>query len=901
MQGMMTWGLRHPLTLALLLVVATLLGASQLGKVEVYISPQSLTIADSPARLAQQRALQQFGSDRIVILYVQDERLFAAERIQALRDAVKQINALPCVSHTRSLFDVPYLRERDEEILSAPYLAETPASPEQAKAIREAALANPFVRENLLSLDGQAMAINIYLHPSVDDPEFDTRLTASLDRIAAGLRPQFAEAFHVGAPQVRRDIAARIWSDMRTIGPLSVVLLLVTLAAVLRRPSGILIPMITAAITLVLTLGAMGALAIPVNIMTAIVPVLLVVIGSTEDIHMINEYYAAIARGRTRKSAVRSMIKRMALAVSLTFLTTLLGFLAIGFNPIQLVREFVLVSALGLVLGFLVTVLSVPLLLRFFGEKRLPRHIRSHAPRPLSYRLVAWVLKRRRMVLASSLVFSLAAGLLATQVRVNNSSMDYLAKDSEVGRQIATVQQRLAGIETFNILVDGQVQGTFERVRYLQELQKIQRYIAAQSAFDTSLSLADHMVLANSVVDDLGLLELPEEDDVVETLILFLDAGKVRQYVDQDYSQANILVRHGLSSSAQLAGQLRRLQEFIGEQVDPALQITITGNSVLSSEASDYLSASQVQSLVFMLLAIFIIIAILFVNLRAGLLAVAPNLLLLAGLFGVMGLLHMPLDAGSAMIAAVALGVSVDHTMHLMVRYYSLTRRRTEPYQALLQATAIEMRPIVASAVALASGFLVLTLSGFTPVVNFGLLSALVMLLALYANFFLTPALLSYVRLSTLWDLLSVPMRRGLKSHCKLFSGMNELQIRHVLSLGVIRNYRAGSAVFGRGSAGNELFVLLSGEVQVCAVGEQGERLVTDEKPGDRLFGAVALVRDAVYGCGAQVKRDSRILVLDWQRLRQIQQWRPRTGSLLYRNLSVILAGRVADDVLPVR
>ena len=900
MQRLMQWVVRHPLAVAGLLLLVTLAAGSQLPRLAVYISPQGLSAADSPAHRVHAKVVETFGSDSVVILYVRDRELFAPQRIEALRAAVERINAMRCVSRTRSLFNVPYLREIDELVLNDPFLAQTPQTPQEVEQLKRAALASPFVRGNLLSQDGQVMAINIYTRPEAEDPEFDERIVGKLDEITAELEPLFEEVFHVGSPQVRRSIADRIWEDMRVIGPLSGGLLFLTLALVLRRLSGVLIPLFTAALSVTWTLGLMAALAVPINVMTAIVPVLLIVIGSTEDIHLITEYYAGMSRGWKRKRAVQQMIRRMGLAISLTFITSFLGFLAIGFNPIQLVREFVLIASVGLAISFLVTVLSVPLLLHLFGEQQL--HTPKAAPRRHhhSHRLIGWVLTHRRSVLIFSGLFVLAGAFFATRVNVNNSIMDYLARDSQVSQQLTVLQRDLAGIETFNIVVDGHVEGTFEKVRYLQELQKIQQFLGVMGSFDTSLSFVDYVSTVNSVVDDEHRLGLPYEDDVVQTLTLFMNSEQIGAYVSDDFSKANILVRHGLNSSAALAHQLNLLQDFLRQEIDPALDFVITGHSLLTNEASDRLASSQAQSLSFMLLVIFLIIALLFLNPRAGLLAVVPNIFLIAGLFGLMGLLGIPLDAGSAMIAAIALGVSVDHTMHLMVRYYSLTRSRVDPAQALQQAAAIEFRPIMAATLSLAAGFLVMALSGFRPVVYFGLLSAFVMLLALYANFFLTPALLSYVRLTTLYDVLSVPLRQGLKSNCSLFRGMNGLQIRHVLSFGSIRSYRKGSQVFAKGDAGSGLYVLLNGEVRVCENDIGGKRVVTDAQPGDRIFGAASLIHGSGYVCSAEVLRDSRVLVLDWERLKQIQTFRPRTGSLLFRNLSVILAGRVVGDRQPL-
>jgi predicted RND superfamily exporter protein len=895
----MRWVIRHPVSVASLLVSLTILFASQLPGLKVYISPQALSIADSPAQQQHQESIETFGSDSVIILYVRDDDLFAPQRIEALRSAVKRIQALNCVSHTRSLFDVPHLREVDEFIHNQPFLEKTPATPAEAGALVQAALASPFVRNNLLSDDGRVMAINIYIRPRVDELRFDERVTHSLDAVTRDLEPLFDEVFHVGAPEVRRAISETIWDEMLTIGPLSVGLLFLTLALVLRQFSGVLIPLLTATLSVVWTLGLMAAVGLSINVMTAIVPILLIVIGSTEDIHLISEYYSGIGRGYSRRRAVQHMIRRMGLAITLTFVTSFLGFLALGFNPIQLVREFVLVATTGLAISFLVTVLTVPLLLRYLGETRLLKlrqSTKGHSRHSL--RIAGFALAHRRGVLVGSALFIALSVYFASGIRVNNNIMDYLDEETLVSQQISRVQQDLSGLETFNIVVDGHVEGTFQRVRYLEELEKLQDYLRDTGQFDFTLSFVDYVKVINSLLDEDNLYALPEEDDVVETLALFVSSDKTRPYITADYSQANILVRHSLSSSAALNQELQKLQQFVAAEVDPALQVTVTGHSILSNQASDQLAASQGESLLFMLLVIFGVIALLFLNARAGLLAVMPNIFLVAGLFGAMGLLGIPLDTGSTMIAAIALGVSVDHTMHLLVRYYSLTRARVEPRAAVQQAAAIEFRPIMAASLALAAGFLVMGLSDFTPVVHFGLLSALVMLLAVYANFVITPVLISFVRLTTLWDLLSMPTRQGLRQHCSLFQGMNELQVRQVLSFGTIRDFPAGSHVFEQGWDGSELYILLAGEVRVCQGSRWGRRVVTDKTPGERVFGTASLIRGLNHKCSAEVMRDAQILVLDWERLEQLQKFRPRTGSRLYRNLSIIMA-RLAVDREP--
>ena len=238
-------------------------------------------------------------------------------------------------------------------------------------------------------------------------------------------------------------------------------MLLGTLVVTLRRPNGAIIPLLTAGLSVLWTLGLMAALAIPLNMMTAIVPVLLIIIGSTEDIHLISEYYEGTLAGKRRRTAVRYMARRMGLAVFLTFLTSYLGFLAIAVNPIDVLREFGLVASTGLAFNFLITACLVPVYLRYLGDRRPPGGYRR--PGSLRNRIVALVshlvITRKPLIAVTTLVVALVAAYGALSLRLDNSLLNYFDPDSPVRQRTQTLHENLSGIKTFSIVVDGRPGG----------------------------------------------------------------------------------------------------------------------------------------------------------------------------------------------------------------------------------------------------------------------------------------------------------------------------------------------------------------------------------------------------------------------------------------------------------
>jgi hypothetical protein len=559
----------------------------------------------------------------------------------------------------------------------------------------------------------------------------------------------------MGLPYLRSAIAQQAGQEQYRLLAGGFAVLLLSLALLFRRRSAVLIPLATASLSVVWLLGGMAFLGIPLNVLTAAVPVLLVIIGSTEDVHLLAEYYAAASGRCGRSAAIRRMARRLGLAVGLTFLTSCLGFVAVSTNPIGLVREFGLVAAVGLAVNFVLTILLVPILLGMLGEQTArsrPRAGADHTRRPpgvSARRLLA----HRRLIIGAGLAATAGFGYLAVSLHIDNSMFRYLPTGSEAHQRAAAMQRDLAGIHTFQIVVDGHIDGAFERVRYLEELRRIQRHIDRHSPFDHSLSFADYMAVLNSAVNDSGEPGLPERDAVVETLMLFVDAADVREFLSADASKASIVVRHGIAASHELRAAVQRLAAQLDVEVDPDLEVTITGQSVLASEAAGDLARGQIKSLSLILLAVFIVVSLLFMRAMAGLIAALVAGVPMVALFGIMGAAGIPLDSATSMIAAIAVGVGVDHTVHVMVRYRHHLGGGAESLDAIVRTLQDEARPIGAASLALALGFATLTLSEFLPVYWFGLLSAAMVVFGLLASITLAPALLSYVRLSTVWDL----------------------------------------------------------------------------------------------------------------------------------------------------
>lgn len=887
----------HPRSVLMVLLTVTVLAAFLVPQLEVRISAEAMMAEGGPGRGVYDETLRTFGSSNAVVVVFRDTKLFTPQTLAAVRSVVDELGGLAFIEGIDSLFTLKQGRLIEGEVVQfSPYLDPIPATPAAAESIKADALANVFVARNLLSEDGRTMAINVRLKPRATEGSQDRVVVEKIEQVISPLRSKVDEVFALGRPHLGTYTADLIVRDQMTIMPLSFAVMLLALFVALGRWEGMLLPMMTALASVILTLAFMVVSGIAVNVLTSVAPLLLLVVGSTEDIHLLAAYFARTREGVKPLSAVDAMAASTGFAVLLTFVTTYFGFLAIALNDIALLRDFAIVASTGLLFNFVITILMVPSVLALLKAGSNPRQ-RTEDDR--YQRIAGWLhgiaSRRRAPVALVSLILIVAASIGAAELRVNNNFMDYFPGDSPIIQQSQQLHRELAGVQTLDVVLSSGIEGTFERVRYLQEVKKLQRFFDASGRFDKTLSFVDIIEETNRVMEGLppGELYLPADDAVVRELLFFTDGTYLRPYVSDDLGETRITVRHAITSSRELQQILREIDGFVEANIDPGLEVVVTGESALTQSAGDALAAGQAKSLVLVLLAVFLIISAVFMNLKAGALAVVPNVLPVVVLFGVMGYADIPLNAGTAMVAAIAIGICVDDTMHFLVRYHQQMAVQPTADDAIGTTMKNEARPIMATTLALTLGFGVLAFSSFPPVVHFGLLGALVFVLALAATFVVTPILLSHVRLVTVWDVLSVHVRSNLMEKCDLFRGMGRFQVRKLIAMSSRKMFDVGEYIVRQGDESHELFVILEGRVQAQRQDAAGELVLLNEMRIGDIFGEIALTADTKRTADIFVLEKTEVLALRWTDLQGLGRYMPRTSSRLLLNIAASMGQRM--------
>jgi diguanylate cyclase (GGDEF)-like protein len=886
----------YPKLVLLLLIVLTLAVAPALQRLQFDISAQSLMVTSDPGWDIYQQSLADFGSDTTVIVVLSDDQLFSVDNLTRIRGVVERLQALDFVHGSSSLFSVPNIREVDGVIESKPFLDSLPQNPQQVQQLLDDALANQLVAGNLLSHDRKTMAINLSVGSGDKHfPGRDTQLSQAIERELEPLKQHLHTVYQMSAPYVRQEISRQIEIDQESILPVALVAMLAVLALSMGRLNCAVVPLASATISIVITLSFMAWMEIPVNVLTSIIPALLIIIGSTEDVHLMSEYHTGIREGMSRDDAVMRLPVNQSMAVMLAFVTTFAGFVSITVNEIELLRQFGWLMSFGLLVNFLVTTLFVPAYLRLFGGHGLTGMKKVNVFQILARGVFRIVIRFKTLTLLLMLGLAGYFAWGAQFLYVNNNTLDYFSKDSDIYQRSEDIHQKLSGMQTFSIILDSSIEGTFKKVRYLDDVQQIQQFIDSRGVFDKSVSFADFVKLTHQVMEGSGKPRLPFEDEVVQYYMEFIKFDVVSSYVTPDFSSTRILVRHNIASSTRLKEEFNAIEHFARHDLKTRLKITLTGESVLNDHAADAMAFGQIQSLALMIVVILFLVSLLFVDFRAGLIALIPNVFPVIVLFGVMGYFNIPLDSGTTMVAVIALGIAVDDTIHFLSRYHFCTRGTDDVEKALLSTIMHEATPITTTSIALAIGFATLTLSSFQPVVYFGALSALVMVLAMFSTFVLTPVLLSFTRLITVWDMLSLNIRADVLRNSPIFRGLKNSQIKKAILSGTVRDFVRGDIIIDQGVIGHEFFVVLEGSATATHRNPDGSvHTLGYMKAGD-VFGEVAQLSKRERIARVTAEERTRVLEMKWDSVGQLALFHPRIAMRLYQNLAGVISERFVN------
>ncbi len=559
---------------------------------------------------------------------------------------------------------------------------------------------------------------------------------------------------------------------MEEMGPMYIGMLIIMIFMLwflFRSLSAVIWPVLVVVLSTVWTVGIFGWMGVTITTMLMLTIMLILAVGTADAIHILSGYLFFRNKGKDHEQALASAFQKSALACLLTSVTTMAGMLSLTFTEMTHIKVFGYMSAFGVGLAFLLTVYFLPVMLDLWSPVPKQKPAEGKKQR-LSFRILPDVSKILQGLLDRvlpivqkspvfiSLIFLTVFGVCiygASQVMVDSNIIEQFKEGTRIRNTYEIVDENMMGTQNMIIYVDMGEDNAFQDPVVINAMDRLQQTIAGKyrNLVVKTSSLADVIKDAYQTLNE-GREEMyiiPQEPKVLaQTLFLFNNANPEdrRRLVSDDYSKSHVSAQLYNTGSFEYIMTFAKMRGDIDEILNPLkvkypdMEVTITGGLALMMELSDYITWSQIKSLSMVIVVISIMLIFVFGSLRAGLISIIPNLIPATITFGLLGLLGIPLDSDTMIIAPVIIGIAVDDTIHFITHYRAEVLIDGDIARALRDTIKEVGQAITFTTLILGLGFSIMAFSSHMGMSNLGRYGTLAILMALLCDLFMLPAMI---------------------------------------------------------------------------------------------------------------------------------------------------------------
>ncbi len=696
--------------------------------------------------------IEKFGDEEFLIIAVNDASIFSSEGIKLIDSIAKELEKLEGVENVTSLASI------FKDKLSSPYFKDILKKSRGKKVVdvfKEEIMSDHMYLNNVISGDGKTTAIIATV--TKGSPESRMKLVNESRNIITSIRNALGQEalpkdFHLAGPSiVTAELDRMSQRDIRVFMPIMFAVAFVILVILFRNFSGVLIPILTISINTIWAVGLFVIFHNKMNMVSSMLTPLVFIISLATTVHILNRFYQEATISKDRQRNVLETVKHIGIPCFLTCTTTAIGFLSLMVSDVTPVKNTGIFIAAGVMMSFFVCITLVPGILSLFpvsgsrssGNVSGDEKLGIAEVRGMSGFVGNFVKKNTLWIFAFSIIFVGFAIYGITRIKVESNIFESFPENSEISRSTAYIENNLMGLLPIEIAVNAVNTGGIFQPEVLDKMENLQDYLKEIPEVTTSMSVADYVRKLNKLLGkDKSNNQAVTQQKAIDYVKLASLHGDsiVKSLYTSDNNEGRVSVRMKNIGSSRYQEIVNGIEQFIKSNFPVSTGCTITGIVPLLMDMQGYLVESQIKTFTLAFILIFVCITLLLKSLRIGMISMIPNLIPVTVTLGVMGYLDIRLDVATIMIASVAIGISVDDTIHFLYRFKKEFQIDMNHYLAIQRTLSGVGRALVFTTVVATCGFLIFCLSSFKPIQYFGLLTGVTMVTALVADIFILPS-----------------------------------------------------------------------------------------------------------------------------------------------------------------
>ena len=740
--------LDHPRITLFTLALVTVIFGSFLKDLRLEFSIEQLFTQDDPRveRFLQFR--DEFsGVDNILFLIYESNNPFSKENLDKNRQLIESLETIDGVESVTSLTNLELFTEGGDYLLQ-PVYERIPYDTDSLLMAKKTIMQSELVRNYIISADGKMASIMIEIDRDYNDYDGRKRILSEIDQFQMVVDWKWHQA---GLPVIRtRYVQYMIQDNIRFLFPVALVISIL-LALLFRSFAGVLLPLIVIGLTIIWTVGLMAKMGIDINIISYMIPTLLMIISVSDSVHFMVKYFQALHEFGHRREALFQTIKKIGTALMLTSVTTAVGFGALSFVNIKIVSEFGIFTAIGVFFAFIISILFLPsmfMLMKQTADDKLI--IYNVGVRVKVVQKISTLVRAYPKHIIISWCFIACIGTWgAVKINPHSKLLEDLRPGNKLLDDMKVAENRMGAILPVEIILEIMNDGPYEDIQDVEVMQFLDRVGAFMSAIPEIgkvMSVTQYIKEIHQAMNDgdPAFYHVPNSRNLISQYMLLYES-EFETFFNLDYTKLRIAAQIKDIDSRRSAEIEEEINNFIMANAPSGVKAEVTGTAFIALRTNNYLVRNLAGSFFIAFIVVTLLMAILFRSVKMALISVVPNIIPMMMMAAVMGFFQVSLRPSTAMTFAIAFGIAVDDTLHYLTRYRMelSDRHYQKANDATMMSTGVAMMSTTAI---LVSGFMVLTLSEFTFSIQFGILSSITILSALIGDLTFLPALLSQVK-----------------------------------------------------------------------------------------------------------------------------------------------------------
>ncbi|MBF0452398.1 MAG: MMPL family transporter [Candidatus Magnetomorum sp.] len=683
-----------------------------------------------------------YGNDEVIIAWIKPEKsLYDQDFIHKMYEISQKMEAYALINRIVSITKAPYIDSKGMDLIVEDMVNKKPDASFSSEKLKEKLFSNPLWKKLIFNTDRSA---TVMLIEPVAGQDMDAERPQIIAFVKAALNGMNYKLAGMGV--VYEELNRISLKDTSLFSSLAYIILIAALFIFFRKVSILLVATLTIIYSSLIFLGIFGMCGQSFNMFSAILPTLIIILCLADIIHVFSHYEKA----KPGPNRLQSTLYYVLVPCLFTTVTTGIGFSALVSSPMAVLKSFGLFASIGVFLSYFVAIIcSAAILARQKHAETVHIHAKSKNDFLDTIIEKINVLVQRHyksiVILGLGLVFICILGVI--KIEVDTFSMNFLLESNSVKKDSYFFEKDYGYYVPLEVRLAPKSSDGVKDPAFLKKLSILQKDLDNESELAKSTSIADIIKQLNKVLTENTdeSYKIPDTKEAVAQELLLYEMDKdndISYFVDTMYKETRLTIRIPMESSKDMAQKIQLVRSKIRGIFQDSVSITFGGYIPLYVKMMEYIMQSQIRSFLIAFVIIFVMIGFLFRSFSVVLTGIIPNLLPIFITLGFMGLTGINLDIATVTIAAIAIGISVDDSIHFIFMYTMQRKKGKTVNQAIDITLKTSGKAIVTTSLLLISGYLIMIFASVKSVIFFGLLIGVTMVSALICDLILLPSIL---------------------------------------------------------------------------------------------------------------------------------------------------------------